>query len=608
MTELNERLEHLATRGNRRGADVVLNAALTSARLADGSNGNGDGGSAVITADDLPVVDVEPDDGPPVVSMHEVRRTRRPWRTALTAGGLAALLGVGTLGIVSVLGGGGADSPEGAVKQFADALEHEDPLAAVAVLAPDEVRGLSDAVDSLSRRAQEVALVEDAARPFAGIDLDLSDVSYRTEELAPGYVKVYVDGFRIDATVHYEGVSDLVRRAWTGDETSAHAATDTTSVPSEIGTFVVVVQDEGGWYVSPAYTALEFVRVSNEFAPADYGSGRAAIAELGADSPEAAVENAVRALGSGDWDTLWRMVPPSEIPLYDYRAALAQGLAEQERETFTVDAFSAGSEIDGDTALVTINASGQYGDDGTWSVTDNCLAGESGEDSFALCQAGTFDGGFSLSLVGMGNPAEPLRVLAVEREGRWFVSPVGSVVSLLHRVAENVTQEEVYSFLGLYNELPVDDVLTFGEPAELVVRSTPNIYTFDGTAGQEIIGTAMNDNGEDGYFGLYPILIGPDGEEIEDSWGMFDGQPTVLPETGTYRIAVRTFGNGPSSMTLYDGADAPPEVLHPPTPCDGGPEVSLCESVTESDSDVKVFGQNRATSDTIAVTPTSSAP
>ena len=499
-------------------------------------------------------------------------------------------------------------------------------------------RGLSDAVNTLSRRAQEVELVEDAARPFAGIDLDLSDLSYRTEELAPGYVKVYVDGFKVDATVQYEGVSDLVRRAWTGDDTSAHTITDTTSIPPEIGTFVVVVQDEGGWYVSPAYTALEYVRVGNELAPADYGSGRAAIGELGADSPEAAVEAAVRAFGSGDWDTLWRMVPPSELPLYDYRAALAQGLADQERETFTVDAFSAASEIDGDTALVTINASGQYGDDGTWSVTDNCLAGESDEDSFALCQAGTFDGVFSLSLMGMGNPAEPLRVFAVEREGRWFVSPVGSVVGLLEQVAENVTQEEVYSFLGLYNELPVDAALTFGEPAELIVRSTPNIFTFDGTAGQEILGAAMNDDGEYGYFGLYPILIGPDGDEIEDSWVMFDGQPIVLPETGTYRIAVRTFGNGPSSMTLYDGADAPPEVLNPPSRCDGGPGVSLCESVSESDvlstdsvpaaplakvppepgtrpdddtaerSDVEVIGQDSETSNTITVTPTSSAP
>ena len=160
------------------------------------------------------------------------------------------------------------------MRQLADAIENQDPLAAVDVLAPDEVGALHDSVDGISNRAKELQLVDDAGQPLAGVDFEVGDLQIDTEELAPGYAKVTMHGLLISAQAHREGVSELIRRVWTNDgEDVTQAVIDTRDIPADIGTFVVAVQRDGSWYVSPAYTALEYVRVVNELPAADYGSG-----------------------------------------------------------------------------------------------------------------------------------------------------------------------------------------------------------------------------------------------------------------------------------------------------------------------------------------------
>ena len=96
------------------------------------------------------------------------------------------MLGVVSLGVASLLGGGGANSPDGAVRQLADAIDNQDPLAAVDVLAPDEVGALRDSVDGISERAQELQLVDDAGKPLSGVDFEVGDLQLDNEELAPG--------------------------------------------------------------------------------------------------------------------------------------------------------------------------------------------------------------------------------------------------------------------------------------------------------------------------------------------------------------------------------------------------------------------------------------
>ena len=91
----------------------------------------------------------------------------------ITAAGVAALVLVSALAVSAVVGSGGSDSPEGAVRRLADALSHEDPLAAADVIAPDEVRSLHGTLDAAAHKAAELQLVQTAGAPLSGVDFNV---------------------------------------------------------------------------------------------------------------------------------------------------------------------------------------------------------------------------------------------------------------------------------------------------------------------------------------------------------------------------------------------------------------------------------------------------
>ena len=88
----------------------------------------------------------------------------------------------------------------------------------------------------------------------------------------------------------------------------------------------MTVRHGGRWYVSPVYTALEYAReVAGGPRPT---SVRRSAAQLGADTPELAVSDALHAWQAGDWDRLIALAPPDELPVYDYRAWIDQEAAD----------------------------------------------------------------------------------------------------------------------------------------------------------------------------------------------------------------------------------------------------------------------------------------
>lgn len=588
MSELRERLEQLAERGTRRGADAVLGAALAELERAAAdatTNGHRAVTSASAVSEPLEVldsVDAEPDDDDvvvPAVSMEEARlaRTRRPWRSALTAAGLAALLGVGTLGISSLLSDGGAESPEGAVRQLADAIDAEDPLAAVDVLAPAEVRGLRDAVEGAARRAQELRLVNDAASPLAGVDLEVHDLELTSEELAPGIAKVTVHAGRIDSEARRDGLSNLIQRAWdrSGDAV-VRGRLDVADVDVDVQPFVVAVEDGDGWYVSPAYTALEWIRVVNDLPPADFGSGVEAAG--GADTPEAAVEGALEALAADDWDRLWGYAPPSELPLYDYRDALRELIGDSSADV-TVDELSAQAEVDGDVALVTVTASGTYPDGGRWTADAECIrfADPGAHAPGDGCADAEYDRyGSFFGLVGVNGDGEVTSVASVpitvvQRDGRWYVSPIATVTDAVAAGVDRIDERYVYSFLGLEEMLPADGELALGREVNLPARTSyASVYEFDGRAGQRVVGVTAADDAptDENWFGFASgVIVGPDGEEVPDSHGVLENMVVELPQDGRYRLIVRPYQRFHVRFTLYDAESAPEAVLNPPDPC-----------------------------------------
>jgi hypothetical protein len=553
--DMRDAFDKLARRGTPRGFDHVLAGAAASAAAAAAS-GTGEGGAGVGDLEPIPFVTSEPNKG-----------ARRPFHSMITAAGVAALLLVSALAVSAVVGSGGSDSPEGAVRKFADALSHEDPLAAADVLAPDEVRSLHATLDAAARKAAELRLVQTAGAPLAGVDLNVSGLHLSTQSLGDGYAKVTVEGGTFTAATNKAKFSALMQKALRNtDDNTAESNLAQLVGSHRLPTFVVVVRRGGNWYLSAAYTALEYVREWNELPAADFGSGVHDVATLGADSPDAAVQDSMRALQANDWTKLMSMVSPTEIPVYDYRAALAELIRKNKAETgtpstnFTIDAMTTKSDVNGDTAKVALSASGKS-DSGKWSVVGGCFTPPEQTVAITCGGDGAFIGVIPTAFTGVSQTSQ---ITVVKQDGRWFVSPVGTVLDELDHFLASIDPRALFTLIGIPNQLPPDGALTLGKPFELnATNKYLQILSFDGHKGQTLLGfaksTSPSATPDQFSFGATVRLYAPDGSELFDADGLLYGQSVDLPADGKYTFAVQAFGRDDVRVTIWNAADAPPE-------------------------------------------------
>ncbi len=587
---LRHKLELMAVRGNRRGAAAVLQSAKDQVPAAHSANGAG------ITPSDGE--GDRPDELVVEIESATPRRRHAAW-SVLAAAGAAALAGVGALAITALVGDGGASSPEAAVQRLADAVSAEDPLATAGALAPGEVRTLSRTLDAAGRKAADLDLVATAGSPLAGVDLDVRDLALATEELAPGYAKVVVLEGSLTAEANAAEMSDLLRRAGVHDATASVEAAELRH--RDIQPFVMAVESGDGWYVSVAYTALEYLRVLNDLPAPDYGSGLAAMSSLGASSPEDAARQLVSGIADSDLDAVFSLVPPGEIALYDYREALGELLADSDAGV-TVDDLDATAEIDGDTAVVEVRASGSFEsvrDDGYgpthWDLSDGCLReyypGYSetgvaiGSDSGAVpdptqatnafCISPPFAGSSLLIVVGGGTPPQDpergVELTAVRIGDRWFLSPVSMALEAVDAWVGELDLRSLYSMLGLGREIPPEAELTLGETyrGEIASRWTTYTFSFDGNAGQEVVGrltelTGTDETGDGSPLGAFTVLdlYAPDGSPVYDAYMVLAGSPVALPDDGTYTLVVNAAFAGPYELTLWDADEAPGDAIY----------------------------------------------
>jgi hypothetical protein len=539
VSELQDRLTKIAERGTPRGFDDVFTEA---SKRAD-------------TLDVVPMVEE--------ISGRD-RKARRPYMSLVAAAGVTSLLLVGMLAISAIVGNGGASSPEAAVRQLADAMSHEDPLAAADVLAPNEVRSLHGSLSAAAKKAQELALVDAASAPLTGVDFSVDNLSLTTTTLGDGYAKVTVDGGSLSASTSKAKFSALMQKVLReGGDNSAQIDLATMLQDRSLPSFVVAVKDGGSWYVSAAYTALEYFREYNNLPAADFGSGAQAAATLGADSPDAAVQEAMRALQAADWNRLMALAPPDEIPVYDYRAAIAQYATEQSASTnFTIASMTTSSRVDGDTAKVTLTASGST-DSGNWSIANNCFKSASSSQDFAGFSPygdGCEPAAYVTIFAGANVTVDGISV--VQEHGRWFVSPIHTALDLVDHYIQTVDRRGLYTLLNLPDEIPTDGVLTLGQPVVLKA-SEPGLhaFTFEGHKGERLLGLASDGTKNSDYPRADVEVLGPNG--TYEPGGILYGDAVVLPADGEYKIVMRGFSANDVTVTLWDAADAPAAAKDP---------------------------------------------
>jgi hypothetical protein len=585
VSELGDRFERLAGRGSPRGADAVLNDAMRDVPTNEVKALPDD----VDDFGDLPIIGGDV----PMVTTEAAPRSRA--RTLIAVFGVAALVGVAGLAIASVFGNGGAGSPEGAVRQLADAVSHKDPLAAIDVLSPTEVRSMRDTVKGATNRAADLKIVNDASAPLAGVDLSVDHLQLSTEQLAPGYTKVIVTGGELSADAHTAQLSKLLQDATRNANPSDTKTTVNLAKlarDEDLPTFVVTVRREGRWYVSPAYTALEYSREIGDGPAADFGSAQSA-ANLGADTPELAVSDALHAWQASDWNRLMALAPPDELPVYDYRAWLGQ-VASKSEPNFTIDKLTTTASVNGDNATVKLDASGSMGSGdnrGTWQVGGSCHAfsasqsfDASGSDVFSTgggerppsgvewCLSGDLGNVIPFGLIPLSTGSEqvsstgPVSIQVVRENGRWFVSPVSTVLKALDATVQHLDERSIYTLLNLAYELPPDATITLDQPFTPPTVGGPlaqSVLAFDGTGGQKVIGEISGTNGF-----ASGELFTADGKEVDyvefsPRTGGF-AYPVELPATGSYRLVLEGSVPKGDTLTLWDAKHAPKGLTESP--------------------------------------------
>src|SRR5262249_54414636 len=140
----------------------------------------------------------------------------------------------------------------------------------------------------------------------------------------------------------------------------------------------------------------------------------------------------------------------------------------------------------------------------------------------------------------------------------WFVSPTGTALDIIDNVLQHMTREQLYTVLGVPQELPPTGTLTLGQPQSFAAGDgAVHVLSFRGHAGEKLLGQVKTGpkglNDPTGAVAIYA----PDGTAV-DAGGMLFGQPATLPSDGIYKVIERAFAPITSTtITVWDEADAP---------------------------------------------------
>src|SRR4029079_17831116 len=108
-----------------------------------------------------------------------------------------------------------------------------------------------------------------------------------------------------------------------------------------------------------------------------------------------------------------------------------------------------------------------------------------------------------------------------------------------HFIAQ-IDRRSLFTLLNIPNQLPPDGRLTLGQPVALNDGNQHlQVLTYDGHKGENLLGQAVakptSPKGAESDFSDVAVRVfAPDGSEIDQDYGMLDGQSLTLPADATY--------------------------------------------------------------------------
>ena len=202
----------------------------------------------------------------------------------------------------------GEESPEAAVQKLVEALNSEDVIATISILAPSEVGSFGD----LYPRVVELAVAEgalDSEDWLTGVDFELLGLETRVVELHPGVAlvemhhgtlsmtidpedadPVFADSRDLEYSITIEQMRDEMQEGLDQAGEDLDDLPFSIRGPNEI--FLMAINRGDGWFISPFYTVAEYGRQILDLPPADFTASREDAAP-GADTPSGVISDLV---------------------------------------------------------------------------------------------------------------------------------------------------------------------------------------------------------------------------------------------------------------------------------------------------------------------------
>lgn len=504
---------------------------------------------------------------PPAGPGAEPRRSRKGLlAVALVAVGAVAAAGVGFLVVQATTGdgGGGADDPEAAVVSLAEAFEAEDPVAALAVMNPDEVDAVGDLYESAASRAEALGFAPEA-KTLAGIEVALTSTTYEVDEVGDGLARVTIAGKAdIDLTRSSLGdrTASVVEQAGRSDDDEDGYESGRTTITADdltiegddatVEPFVMVVERDGGWYVSPLYTAAQYVVDSQGLSDPDVPSPEAG---TGADSPEDAVRDLLEAAGSLDGAATGDLLDgEGGAAVRTYRGALERWVTDAAGEDTSAEVETLETEVsereDGGSRVVVSSLEGTvtWTEDGEEQVRTVSWDGECLDvsDESDMDDEESSDPAFCLTGAWRGVGVEELAVVVAEDDG-WRVDPLATVTDYARAMLPELSEEMVLRGVGYPEVAEPVGAATIGEPTSVELNDAGfAVLTLEVEAGRPFTVSAdsSEDAAGDGGEDLNAFLVSPEGD-YESAFSLVE--PT---ESGEYLLVVGSDAWAASSVEV----------------------------------------------------------
>lgn len=438
--------------------------------------------------------------------------------------GLVALVVAGVFAVTMLSAPSGSATAEAAVERLFGAVGEEDVIGVLEALAPGERSALRP-VEDLADELRRLGIVSDDfdLEAVGGVDLQFDDLTFETEELGPGVAAVHITGGTVTASTDPQELPigpTLSKLLGHFDAEPDFEATTTTENLAADAPMIVALDEGDGWHASLSYTVAEGMRrEAGEPVPA-FGDG---VEAAGADSPEAAVRQAVEAVVDLDARRLISLVSPSEAAaLHDYaplflddaEAAVAELRAEVPYEV-DVTRLDLSSETDGDVAQVRLagfEASGTVPDLGRFSLSydGDCFTFEADVEADTICAS-------DLPQSGFGGANTEMVATTVRDDGQWYLSPTRTLFQQVLGALRALDREDLEDPESLFGPFFGSSVgSAFLEGGDIVEGPGDGTSFFDVTPAPD---TAVPGDAEllgEECFGVYedlPVTAGPEDYE-----------------------------------------------------------------------------------------------